>query len=120
MQVAIRFDLIEREGDAAARLQIFVPTGLYLQPGIKLTVDAGTPVQVPYVICLSNACVAGNVTDRSFVRELESGQRLVLEVVNPNILTAAACYRSANLQKFIRVPQRKSLNKISTRNERDI
>jgi len=42
-QVAIRFDLIEREGDAAARLQIFVPTGLYLQPGIKLTVDAGPP-----------------------------------------------------------------------------
>jgi invasion protein IalB len=50
MQVAIRFDLIEREGDAAARMQIFVPTGLYLQPGIKLTVDRGTPVQVPYVI----------------------------------------------------------------------
>jgi len=101
-QVAIRFDLIEREGDAAARLQILVPTGLYLQPGIKLTVDAGTPVQVPYVICLSNACVAGNVAAPSFVRELESGQRLVLEVVNPNILTAAA---SLPLGEFAKVHQ---------------
>jgi len=101
-QVAIRVDLIEREGDAAARLQIFVPTGLYLQPGIKLTVDGRTPVQVPYVICLSNACVAGNVADPSFVRDLESGQRLVLEVVNPNILTAAA---SLPLGEFAKVHQ---------------
>jgi len=89
-QVAIRFDLIEREGDAAARLQIFVPTGLYLQPGIKLTVDGGSPVQVPYVICLSNACVAGNVADPRFVGDLETGQNLVLEAVNPNILTVSA------------------------------
>jgi invasion protein IalB len=101
-QVAIRFDLIEREGDAAARLQIFVPTGLYLQPGIKLTVDGGAPVQVPYVICLSNACVAGNVTGPSFVRDLESGQRLVLEAVNPNILTVAA---SLPLGEFAKVHQ---------------
>jgi invasion protein IalB len=101
-QVAIRFDLIEREGDAAARMQIFVPAGLYLQPGIKLAVDGGTPVQVPYVICLSNGCVAGNVADPSFVRDLESGQRLALVVVNPNILTAAA---SLPLGEFAKVHQ---------------
>jgi len=101
-QVAIRFDLIEREGDAAARLQIFVPTGLYLQPGIKLTVDGGSPVQVPYVICLSNACVAGNVADPGFVRDLESGEKLVLEAVNPNILTVTA---SLPLGEFAKVHQ---------------
>jgi invasion protein IalB len=101
-QVAIRFDLIEREGDAAARLQIFVPTGFYLQPGIKLSVDAGSPVQVPYVICLSNACVAGNVAEPSFVRDLESGQNLVLEAVNPNILTVSA---SLPLGEFAKVHQ---------------
>jgi len=101
-QVAIRFDLIEREGDAAARVQILVPTGFYLPPGIKLTVDGGAPVQIPYVICLSNACVAGNVADPTFVRDLDSGQKLVLEAVNSNILTVAA---SLPLGEFAKVHQ---------------
>jgi len=101
-QVAIRFDLIERDGDAAARLQIYLPTGFYLQPGIKLTVDTGSPVQVPYVVCLSNACVAGNVADPAFVRDLEAGQRLVLEAVNTNILTVSA---SLPLGEFAKVHQ---------------
>ena len=101
-QVAIRLDLIERENDSAARLQILVPTGLYIQPGIKLTVDGGSPVQVPYVICLSNACVAGNVADPGFIRDLESGQKLVLEAVNPNILTVAA---TLPLGEFAKVHQ---------------
>jgi len=101
-QVAIRLDLIERENDSAARLQILVPTGLYIQPGIKLTVDGGSPVQVPYVICLSNACVAGNVADPGFIRDLESGQKLVLEAVNPNILAVAA---TLPLGEFAKVHQ---------------
>jgi invasion protein IalB len=101
-QVAIRFDLIEREGDAAARLQIFVPTGFYLPPGIKLTIDGGSPVQIPYTICLSNACVAGNVADPRFVRHLDSGQKLVVEAINSNILTVAA---SLPLGEFAKVHQ---------------
>jgi invasion protein IalB len=100
--VAIRVDLIEREGDAAVRLQILVPTGLYLQPGIKLSVDGGSPIQVPYVICLSNACVAGNVAEAAFVHGLETGQKLVLETVNPNILTVVA---SLPLGEFAKVHQ---------------
>ena len=52
-QIALRVDLIEREGDPIARLQMFVPPGSFLQPGIKLTVDQGSPLQIPYVICLS-------------------------------------------------------------------
>src|SRR5215813_15156367 len=35
-QVILRIDLIEREGAPAARLQIFVPVGNFLQPGINL------------------------------------------------------------------------------------
>lgn len=101
-QVVVRFDLIERAGEAAKRLQIFVPTGLYLPPGIKLTVDGRSPVQVPYVVCLSNGCVAGTLADPDLVRALESGQKLVLEAVNPNILTIAA---SLPLAEFARAHQ---------------
>jgi hypothetical protein len=36
-QSAVRIDLIEREGEGAARLQLFLPVGLYLQAGVKIT-----------------------------------------------------------------------------------
>jgi invasion protein IalB len=85
-QIALRVDLIEREGDPVARLQIFVPPGSFLQPGIKLTVDRGSPMQIPYVICLTNGCVAGSVANASLIRDLESGQMLSLETVNSNVV----------------------------------
>jgi len=101
-QIVIRVDLIEREGEPAARLQIFVPPGLFLQPGIKVTVENGVPMYVPYVICLANGCVAGTVADPSFVRELEAGRVLALEAVNPNVLTVIA---SLPLENFAKVHQ---------------
>src|SRR5471030_279893 len=85
-QIALRMDLIEREGDPVARLQIFVPPGSFLQPGIKLTVDQGPPMQIPYVICLANGCVAGSVATANLIHDLETGQMLVLETVNSNVV----------------------------------
>ena len=80
-QIALRVDLIEREGDPVARLQIFVAPGSFLQPGIRLTVDQGSLIQIPYVICLTNGCVAGSVASASFIHDLETGQMLALETV---------------------------------------
>src|ERR1700736_5420969 len=85
-QTAIRVDLIEREGDPVARLQIFMAPGSFLQPGIKLTVDRGPTMQIPYVICLTNGCVAGSVANASLIHNLESGQMLALETVNSNVV----------------------------------
>jgi invasion protein IalB len=87
-QVAVRVDLIEREG-GSGRLQIFVPVGLYLQPGVKLTIDQGAPVQVLYSWCLSNLCIAATPASPDLIRAMESGQKLTLEVVDSNILTIA-------------------------------
>jgi invasion protein IalB len=53
-QSAVRIDLIEREGDKAARLQLFLPVGLYLQAGVKITIDQGAGYRLPYVWCLTN------------------------------------------------------------------
>jgi invasion protein IalB len=88
--VAIKVDLIEREDNRAARLQIMVPPGVYLEPGIKLGVDGGSLLQLPYVLCLSNACFAGSVAEPSFIRTLESGRTLTVEVINAGLLTATA------------------------------
>ena len=85
-QIAIRVDLIEREGDPVARLQMFLPPGSFLQPGIKLTVDKGAPMQIPYVICLTNGCVAGSAANAALIHDLESGQMLTLESVNSNVV----------------------------------
>jgi invasion protein IalB len=101
-QIAIRVDLIEREGDPVARLQIFMPPGSFLQPGIKLTVDKGAPMQIPYVICLTNGCVAGSVANAALIHDLESGQMLALETVNTNVVGVT---NSIPLNEFAKVHQ---------------
>ena len=63
-QMAVRVDLIEREGAPTARLQLFVPVGMYLQQPAKLTVDQGSPLRVPYSWCLTNGCIAADVATR--------------------------------------------------------
>ena len=84
-QSAVRVDLIEREGEEKARLQIFVPVGMYLRAGVKLTVDQGKPYPIPYVWCLTNTCIAADVADAVLIRDIERGQKLQLEVVDSSV-----------------------------------
>lgn len=86
-QMAVRMDLIEREGDRAGRLQLFVPVGMYLQHPVKLTVDQGSSYRVPYSWCLTNACIAADVADPGIIKQMESGNTLALEVVDSNLLS---------------------------------
>ena len=88
-QSAVRIDLIEREGDQAARLQLFLPVGLYLQAGVKLTVDQGAGYRIPYVWCLTNTCIAADVADPKLLKEMETGQKLLLEVVDSSVLSVS-------------------------------
>jgi invasion protein IalB len=101
-QTILRVDLIEREDAPAARLQIFVPVGNFLQPGINLTVDKGTSRFVPYTICLANGCVAATVPELNFLSELETGKVLSLAVVNSNVITVIA---SLSLDNFAKARQ---------------
>jgi invasion protein IalB len=88
-QVAVRVDIVEREGDANARLQVFSPVGMYLPKPATLTIDQGKPHSVPYTWCLTNACIAGAVADPEMVKEMDSGQTLRLEFVDSSLLTLA-------------------------------
>jgi invasion protein IalB len=101
-QSAVRIDLIEREGEGAARLQLFLPVGLYLQAGVKITADQGTPHLVPYVWCLTNTCIAADRVDSKLIGEMESGQKLLLEVVDSSVLTVST---SVPLNQFAAVRQ---------------
>jgi invasion protein IalB len=84
-QSAVRVDLIERESEHKTRLQVFVPVGLYLQAGVKLTVDKGKTYQVPYVWCMTNTCIAGTPADPQLVGEMEKGGKLSVEVVDSSV-----------------------------------
>ncbi len=88
-QSAVRIDLIEREGDKAARLQLFLPVGLYLQAGVKITIDQGNAYRIPYVWCLTNTCIAADLAEAGLIREMETGKKLVLEVVDSSLLTVS-------------------------------
>jgi invasion protein IalB len=88
-QSAVRIDLIEREGEDTARLQLFLPIGLYLKAAARLTVDRGNPYEIPYVWCLTNTCIAAEQANANLVKEMESGEKLKLEVVDTNLLTVS-------------------------------
>ena len=88
-QSAVRIDLIEREGDKTTRLQLFLPVGLYLQAGVKLTVDQGATHRIPYTWCLTNTCIAADVADPGLLKEMETGRKLLLEIVDSSMLTVS-------------------------------
>ena len=75
------------EGQDTARLQLFLPVGLYLPAGVKLIVDSGQTYQIPYTWCLTNTCVAADVAEPELIQQMEAGQTLVLQVVDSNVVT---------------------------------
>jgi invasion protein IalB len=96
-QTALRIYLIEREGSSAARLQLFLPVGLYVRPGVKVSVDKGTAYKIPFTWCLTNTCIAGDLAAPALLREMEAGKTLTIEVVDTNLLAVTT---SLPLQTF--------------------
>jgi invasion protein IalB len=86
---AVRIDLIEKEAEAAARLQLFLPVGLYLPAGVKLTVNQGPTYRIPYMWCLTNTCIAADLADPKLIEEMKAGKSLLLEVVDSSVLTVS-------------------------------
>jgi invasion protein IalB len=99
-QIAVRANLIEREGESAARLQLFLPVDLYLPAGVKLSVDQGATYRLPYVWCLTNTCIAVELADPKLIEAMEAGQNLVVEVVDSNVTAVST---ALPLNKFATV-----------------
>lgn len=99
-QTAVRIYVTGREGDSTARLQLFLPVGLFVRAGVKLTVDKGAAHKIPFSWCLTNTCIAGDPAGPALLRELDGGKNLTLEVVDTNMLSVST---SLPLAKFAAV-----------------
>jgi len=99
-QPALRIYVTEREGDSAARVQLFLPVGLYMPAGAKLSIDKGTTHKIPFTWCLTNTCIAGDAAKPALLREMETGKSLTVEVVDTNL---QAVTTSLPLQQFAAV-----------------
>ena len=60
-----------------------------MQHGIKLTVDRGNPIQVPFNWCLTNICIAALGIDPTVIAQMEAGQQLKLELTDLNSASVA-------------------------------
>ncbi len=76
--VAIR----EIEGEARKTLLIAVPTGMLIQPGLRIQVDAGKQTEAKYGICFPNACYSELVIDDAFINSMKQGGKLILTTLN--------------------------------------
>lgn len=79
---------------------MFLPVGLYLQAGVKITIDQGAAYQFPYVWCLTNACIAAEVADPKLIAEMETGKTLLLEVADTSALAVST---SVPIDQFVTV-----------------
>jgi invasion protein IalB len=86
-QMAIRLDLIEREGQS--RLQILLPVGLYLQAGVKLRFDRNE-ARLPYSWCFSNLCVAAAPVGKLAITALLEARSISVDVLNTNLVALTA------------------------------
>ena len=85
--MAIRLDLIEREGQS--RLQILLPVGLYLQAGVKLRFDRNE-ARLPYSWCFSNLCVAAAPVGKLAITALLEARSISVDVLNTNLVALTA------------------------------
>jgi invasion protein IalB len=51
--------------------------------------DQGAAYHLPYVWCLTNTCIAADLADPRLIKEMETGQKLELEVVDSSVLAVA-------------------------------
>ena len=88
-QSAVRIGLIEREGDKAARLQMF-PSGRPLSAGRRKDHDRPGR-RLPVSLCLVpyQRLHCRRSGRPKLIKEMETGQRLLLEVVDTSMLTVS-------------------------------
>jgi invasion protein IalB len=74
--------LIEPEGSPQKVLRITLPLGMQLQPGTRIIVDQGQPMNAPFLICFPNGCMADYEASGELIGKFKKGQSMVVQAVN--------------------------------------
>jgi invasion protein IalB len=74
--------LIEPDGEPRKILRVTLPLGMSLQPGTRVIIDQGQPMQGPYVICFNNGCMADYEASGELINNMKKGQGLVVQGIN--------------------------------------
>jgi Invasion associated locus B (IalB) protein len=74
--------LIERSGDDKKALRVTLPPGVNREPGARIAIDQGEPVERPYMHCFANGCTAEYVAGSELVDQLRRGQSLSVGAID--------------------------------------
>lgn len=73
--------LFDPQPNGATRLIVSVPLGVALPPGIKLVLEGGKPVTLPFERCGPRGCAASAVMDKAAMEIIVNGKTLVMHYV---------------------------------------
>lgn len=70
--------VVEVSGEARKIVEMIMPTGLLLQPGLKLQIDQNKSEDAKFGMCAPDGCVSQMVSNDAFVASLKKGTALVI------------------------------------------
>ena len=70
--------LVEASGEARRFIDLIMPTGLLLQPGVKIQIDQNKADEGKYGMCARDGCVAQLVASEAFVGQMKKGANLTV------------------------------------------
>jgi invasion protein IalB len=76
--------LIEPEGEPKKLLRITLPLGMQAAQGTRISIDDGTALKAPYVICFANGCMADYEATPELIANLKRGRDLEVQAINGN------------------------------------
>lgn len=105
-QFLASFSLMEMTGETRKIVRLIVPTGLLLQPGLKVQVDDGKAEEGKFGWCAPDGCVVQLVASEPFAAALKKGKEIVVnaqgQAANPVAFNfPLATYKAANEGKPI-------------------
>lgn len=93
--------IVEATGEARKIVEMIMPTGLLLQPGLKVQIDQNKAEDAKFGMCAPDGCVAQMVSNDAFVGTMKKGAQLAVtaygQASNPVTFTfPLASFKSAN------------------------
>jgi len=81
-QLVVAIALIAAKGNINRKsMQVTVPTGRFIPPGVVFQIDSGKEQQLPYAICMTDKCIAEvPFTDRTIRSMKNDGDLVVMSV----------------------------------------